>query len=156
MVAIWKKIYDLLWPLPAKKRWGLTHAKLINVLQEMIDAVPVDEDGAPDRSLMMTAVMVDQMEYLPASLPPPSSHISASSGFTGFEIYTPEQMHKSLQTSANSSGSKKHKAHSLQDSDRSTSVTTSSSVFPLSGTAGTSINSSNLSGEGKCQRKSKG
>ncbi|OJA10375.1 hypothetical protein AZE42_13553 [Rhizopogon vesiculosus] len=65
-------------------------------------------------------------------------------------------MRKSLQTSANSSGSKKRKAHSLQDSDHSTSATTSSSVFPSSGTAGTSINLSNLSGEGKRQRKSKG
>ncbi|OJA20297.1 hypothetical protein AZE42_13690, partial [Rhizopogon vesiculosus] len=62
----------------------------------------------------------------------------------------------SLQTSANSSGLKKRKAHSLQDSDRSTSATTSLSVFLSSGTASMSINSSNLSGEGKRQRKSKG
>ncbi|KAG1750586.1 uncharacterized protein EDB91DRAFT_1244166 [Suillus paluster] len=32
MMAIWKKIYNLLWPFPAEKCWGLTHAKLINVL----------------------------------------------------------------------------------------------------------------------------
>jgi hypothetical protein len=55
MMAIWKKIYDLLWPLPAERRWGLTHAKLINVLREMIDAVPVDKDGAPEKSLVITA-----------------------------------------------------------------------------------------------------
>jgi len=55
MVTVWKKIYDLLWPFPAEKRWGLTHAKLINTLQEMIDAVPVDKDGAPEKSLVMTA-----------------------------------------------------------------------------------------------------
>jgi len=55
MVTVWKKIYDLLWPFPAEKRWGLTHAKLINILREMIDAVPVDKDGAPEKSLVMTA-----------------------------------------------------------------------------------------------------
>lgn len=154
MMAIWKKIYNLLWPFPAEKRWGLTHAKLINVLLEMIDAVPVDKDGAPDKLLIMTAreryqnllanltskqaVMVSQTEYLSASLPPPGTHISASSGFARFEIYTPNEMRQSLQTSENTSGLKKRKALLLQDSDSSTSATTSSSVFPLSGTAGTS------------------
>jgi len=112
MTEIWKKIYDLLWPSPAEKRWGLTHTKLINVLQEMINAVPVDKDGAPDKLLMTTAreryhnlltnltskqaVMVSETEYLPASLPPSSSHISASSGFAGFENYTPDRMRQSL------------------------------------------------------------
>jgi len=55
MMPIWNKIYHLLWPSLAEKCWELTHAKLINVLREMIDAVPVDKDGAPDKSLMMTA-----------------------------------------------------------------------------------------------------
>ncbi|OAX31424.1 hypothetical protein K503DRAFT_806077 [Rhizopogon vinicolor AM-OR11-026] len=171
MMAIWQKIYDLLWPSPTEKCWGLTPAKLINVLREMIDAVLVNKDGAPDRLLMMTAreryhnsltnltskqaVMVSHTEYLPASVPPSSSHISTTSGFTGFENHTPEGMRRNMQTSANPSG-KKCKTCLLQDSDSSTTATTSSSVFPSSGTAATSINSSNLSGEGKCQRKSKG
>jgi hypothetical protein len=97
MIAIWKKIYNLLWPHPAKKRWQLTH---VNVLQEMIDAVLVDEDGAPNKSLIKMArerynnsltnlttkqvVMVSKMEFLP----PSSSHIS--SGFSGFTISTPD------------------------------------------------------------------
>jgi hypothetical protein len=168
MVAIWKKIYDLLWPHPKKKRWQLTHAKLINVLREMIDAVPVDEDGAPNKSLIKMArerynnsltnlttkqaVMVSEKEFLP----PSTSHIS--SGFSGFEISTPEDMRlqelQRLQTSksASSSGSKKRKAP--LDSD--TSATTSSSFFPSSGTGGTSITSSNLSGKEKRPRTSRG
>jgi hypothetical protein len=171
MVAIWKKIYHLLWPGPAEKRWELTHAKLINVLREMIDAVPVDKDGAPNKSLIMMArerynnsltnltskqaVIVSETQFLP----PSSSHISASSGFSGFKISTPDDMRlQKLQRSksASSSGSKKRKAP--LDSDGSTSATTSSSVFPssASGTAGTSVNSSNFSGKEKRQRQSRG
>ncbi|KAG2097926.1 uncharacterized protein F5147DRAFT_777794 [Suillus discolor] len=134
---------------------GLTHTKLINVLREMINAVLVDKDGAPDKLLIMTAIMVSQTEYLPTSLPPSGTHISASSRFARFEIYTPNEMRQSLQTSESTLGLRKRKALLLQDSDSSTSATTSS-VFPLSGTAGMSVNSSNLSGKGKYQRKSRG
>ena len=118
IIAIWKKIYDLLWPNLAEKCWQLTHAKLINVLQQMIDAVPVDEDGAPDRSLIKMArerynnsvtnlttkqvVMVSEKEFLP----PSTSRIS--SGFSGFApLSTPENMYSQSSKSVSSSGSKK-------------------------------------------------
>ena len=164
MMAIWEKIYDLLWPHPAEKRWQLTHAKLINVLQEMIDAVPVDEDGAPNRSLIKMArerynnlvtnlttkqaVMVSEKEFLP----PSTSHIS-SSGFSRFApLSTPENMRSETSKSVSSLGSKKHKA----PLDSNTSVTTSSSFFPSSGTGGTSVSSSSLSGKEKHLRTSRG
>jgi len=164
MIAMWKKIYDLLWPHPAEKRWQLTHAKLINVLQEMIDAVPVDEDGAPNRSLIKMArerynnlvtnlttkqaVMVSEKEFLP----PSTSHIS-SSGFSRFApLSTPENMRSETSKSVSSLGSKKHKA----PLDSNTSVTTSSSFFPSSGTGGTSVSSSSLSGKEKHLRTSRG
>lgn len=97
--------------------------------------------------------MVSQMDYLPA---PSGAHVSASGGFAGFEIYTPAEIYQNLQTSEKTSLSKKHKAPVMQDSDSPTSVTTSSSVFPSSSTASTSVNSSNLPGEEKRQRKSRG
>jgi len=118
MIAIWKKIYDLLWPNLVEKRWQLTHAKLINVLQQMIDAVLVDEDGAPDRSLIKMArerynnsvtnlttkqaVMVSEKEFLP----PSTSCIS--SGFSRFApLSTPENMRLQSSKSVSSLGSKK-------------------------------------------------
>jgi hypothetical protein len=56
----WRKLYNLLWPTEEdppgrtldEKRSALTHAGLIVVIREMIDAIPAASDGAPSKQVV--------------------------------------------------------------------------------------------------------
>jgi hypothetical protein len=56
----WRKLYNLLWPTeedppgrtPDEKCSALTHAGLIVVIREMIDAIPAASDGAPSKQVV--------------------------------------------------------------------------------------------------------
>ena len=56
----WRKLYNLLWPTEEdppgrtldEKRSALTHAGLIVIIREMIDAIPAASDGAPSKQVV--------------------------------------------------------------------------------------------------------